>query len=112
MYAYIQGNLTHKDPTYVVLDVQGVGYEIRISLNTYEALQEQSAFKLYTYLHVKEDAQLLFGFAQENEKKLFMDLLSISGVGPSLALMMLSSLRVDALRMAIAQGEVKTIQKI
>ncbi|MEO0330535.1 MAG: Holliday junction branch migration protein RuvA, partial [Bacteroidota bacterium] len=94
MYAYIKGVLAHKDPTYVVIDVQGVGYEVRISLNTYEALEKESTYKLHTYLHVKEDAQTLFGFAQPAEKKLFLDLLSISGVGPSLALTLLSSMQV------------------
>lgn len=112
MFAYIKGNITYKDPTYVVLDVQGVGYEIKISLNTYDALENQSAFKLHTYLHVKEDAQLLFGFAWPAEKRLFLDLLSISGVGPSLALMLLSSMKVDELKSAILQGEVKTIQRV
>ncbi|MFP4089730.1 MAG: Holliday junction branch migration protein RuvA [Cyclobacteriaceae bacterium] len=112
MYAYIQGKITHKDPSFVIIDVQGVGYEIRISFNTYEALEKHQQYKLFTYLHVKEDAQLLFGFAKEEEKKLFLDFLSISGIGPSLALMLLSSMRVDELKTAISQGEVKTIQKV
>ncbi len=112
MFAYIEGNIAYKDPTYVVLDVQGVGYEIRISLNTFAALENQSRFKLHTYLHVREDAQILFGFAREEEKRLFLDLLSISGVGPSLALMLLSSMQVGELKMAIAHGEVKIIQSV
>lgn len=112
MFAYIEGNITYKDPTYVVLDVQGIGYEIKISLNTFDALENHSKFKLYTYLHVREDAQILFGFAREEEKRLFLDLLSISGVGPSLALMLLSSMQVEELKIAIAEGEVKTIQRV
>ena len=112
MYAYIEGKLAHKDPTYVVVDVQGVGYEIRISLNTYEALEKETTYKLHTYLHVKEDAQTLFGFAQPNEKKLFLDLLSISGVGPSLALTLLSSMQVNELKGAIANEDAKTVQRV
>mgnify|MGYP006292576883 FL=1 len=112
MYAYIEGNIAHKDPTFVVLDVHGVGYELRISLNTFDALENASRFKLYTHLYVKEDAQLLFGFASENEKRLFLDLLSISGVGPSLALMLLSSMKVEEIKSAILQGDVKSIQRV
>lgn len=112
MYAYIKGTLAHKDPTFVVIDVQGVGYQIRISLNTYEALEQESTYKLHTYLHVKEDAQTLFGFAQPVEKKLFLDLLSISGVGPSLALTLLSSMQVNELKGAIANEDAKTVQRV
>jgi len=112
MFAYIEGKVTYKDPTYVVLDVQGVGYEIKISLNTFDALEDKSQFKLHTYLHVREDAQILFGFAKVEEKRLFLDLLSISGVGPSLALMLLSSMQVEEIKMAIAHGEVKKIQSV
>ncbi|MGB3586091.1 MAG: Holliday junction branch migration protein RuvA [Tunicatimonas sp.] len=112
MYAYIQGTLAHKDPTHVVIDVQGVGYEIRISLNTYEALEKESTYKLHTYFHVKEDSQTLFGFAQPPEKKLFLDLLSISGVGPSLALTLLSSMQVNELKGAIANEDAKTVQRV
>ncbi|WPP51616.1 Holliday junction branch migration protein RuvA [Catalinimonas niigatensis] len=112
MFAYIEGNISYKDPTYVVLDVQGVGYEIRIPLSTFAALEGKSRFKLHTYLHVREDAHILFGFARTEEKRLFLDLLSISGVGPSLALMLLSSMQVEELKMAIAHGEVKMIQRV
>ena len=112
MFAYIQGTLTHKEPTFVVIDVQGVGYEIRISLNTFDALEQESTYKLHTYLHVKEDAQTLFGFAHPSEKKLFLDLLSISGVGPSLALTLLSSMQADELKGAIANEDVKTVQRV
>ena len=112
MYAYISGKIAYKDPTYVIIDVNGVGYEIRISLNTYDVLEKESSYKLNTYLHVKEDAQTLFGFAQPTEKKLFLDLISISGVGPSLALMLLSSMKVDEIKSAIIQSDVKSIQSV
>jgi len=112
MFAYIQGPLAHKEPTFVVIDVQGIGYEIRISLNTYDALESAKTYKLHTYLHVKEDSQTLFGFAQPTEKKLFLDLLSISGVGPSLALTLLSSMQVEELKAAIANEDAKTVQRV
>lgn len=112
MFAYIEGILTHKEPTYVIVDVQGVGYELKISLNTYHTIVQSDKYKLHTYLHVKEDAQILFGFARLEEKKLFLDLLSISGVGPSLALMLLSSMQVEELKTAIATGDVKTVQRV
>lgn len=112
MFAYIEGDIAYKDPTYVVLDVHGIGYEIRISLNTYDALEKEKRYKLHTYLYVKEDAQLLFGFARQAEKVLFLDLLSISGVGPSLALMLLSSMKVEEIKSAIVQGDVKSIQRV
>ncbi len=112
MFAYIEGKLTHKEPTYVIVDVHGIGYELRISLNTYNAIEKSDTYRMHTYLHVKEDAMLLFGFARPEEKKLFLDLLSISGVGPSLALMLLSSMQVEELKMAIASGDGKTVQRV
>ncbi len=112
MFAYIEGKLIHREPAYAVIDVQGVGYELRISLNTFNLIGQRDTCKLHTYLYVREDAQLLFGFAQPEEKRLFLDLLSISGVGPSLALMMLSSMQVEELKVAIAQGDVKTVQRV
>ena len=112
MYAYIRGKLAHKEPTFAIIDVQGVGYEIRISLNTFNAIGSSEACMLHTYLYVKEDAQLLFGFAEANEKKLFLDLLSISGVGPSLGLTILSSMDPEEIKSAIVQNDIKTIQRI
>lgn len=112
MFAYIKGKLAHKDPTFVIIDVQGVGYEIKISLNTYSQIKEQENCQLYTHFYVKEDAQILFGFAQEIEKKLFTHLISISGVGPSTGLMVLSSLSPAEVQTAIVSGDVATIQRV
>lgn len=112
MFAYIEGKLTYKEPTYVIVDVQGVGYELRISLNTFHIIEKCKTYKLFTYLHVKEDIQMLFGFAHLEEKQLFLNLLSISGVGPSLALMLLSSMQVDELKAAISTGDAKTVQRV
>ena len=112
MFAYINGKLAHKDPTFVIIDIQGVGYEIKISLNTYSKIKEQEQCKLFTYFHVKEDIQVLYGFADEAEKKLFTLLISISGIGPSIGLMFLSSLSPSEIVNAIASGNVATIQGV
>lgn len=112
MIAYIDGRLAHKDPTFVIIDVGGVGYEIRISLNTYGALPDGERCRLYTYLHIKEDAHTLFGFTELAEKNAFLHLISISGVGPNTGLMILSSLTVPELQQAIVREDVRTIQTV
>ena len=112
MIAYIKGKLVHKDPTYVIIDVQGIGYKINISLTTYSAIKDQESCKLHTYLNVKEDSHTLFGFSEEAEKKVFLLLISISGVGPSTGLMVQSSLSADELQQAIINDDVKTIQSV
>lgn len=112
MYAYLQGKLVFKDPTYVIIDIGGVGYEVKISLNTFGQIKDQESIKLFTHFHVKEDAQTLFGFSQESEKKLFLHLVSISGVGPSTGLMVLSSLSPEEVENAIISEDVRTIQGV
>lgn len=112
MIAYIDGKLTFKSPTYVILETSGIGYQIRISLNTYSQIPDQERCKLHTYLHIKEDAHTLFGFSDSAEKKLFLDLISISGVGPGTAIMILSSLSPNEIKEAIVGEDVKTIQSI
>lgn len=110
MFAYIQGKLVRKEATYVIIDVGGVGYEIRISLNTYSALELSDECKLLTYLHVREDAQLLYGFLHESEKSLFLHLISISGIGTNTAMVLLSSLSAQEIRQAIVEENHKLIQ--
>ncbi len=113
MIAYIEGQVAHKDPAYVVIDVHGVGYEIKISLQTYSALQDGSEkCKLFTYLSIREDAHVLFGFKDLDEKSLFLDLLSVSGIGANTALVMLSSMSSGEIRTALVNEDVKTIQSI
>ena len=112
MYNYIKGRLAAKDPTFAVIDVNGVGYELKISLNTYSKLAVGEECKLYTYLHVKEDILALFGFSEREEKALYLHLISVSGIGPSTALAILSSLSVDEVKSAIVGGDVKTIQSV
>jgi len=112
MYAYIDGKLTFKCPTYVIIDAGGVGYHINISLHTFSLLGEDERCKLFTWLHVKEDAHTLYGFADEGERRLFLHLISISGIGPSTGRMMLSSITPDEIQTAIINGNVPLIQRI
>jgi holliday junction DNA helicase RuvA len=113
MIAYIDGKLAHKEPTFVVIDVGGVGYHIRISLQTYAALKDgQERCRLFTHLSIREDAHLLFGFYNQEEKLLFEDLIGVSGIGANTALVMLSSLSSSEIKQAIAQEDIATIQSI
>lgn len=112
MYAYIDGKLVFKCPTYVVIDAGGVGYHINISLNTYGALQDMERCKLYTWLHVKEDGHALYGFFEEGERRLFLHLISVSGIGPNTGRMILSSITPAEIQTAIVKGDVPLIQRI
>jgi holliday junction DNA helicase RuvA len=112
MIAFIEGKIVHKDPTHVVLETSGIGYEIKISLNTFSTIRDETNCKLLTHLSIKEDAHTLYGFHEMGEKKLFLDLISISGVGPSTALMMLSSMGVSELKQSIAIGDVRSVKSI
>jgi holliday junction DNA helicase RuvA len=113
MIAYLDGKLAYKDPSYVIIDVGGVGYQVKISLQTYAALHNKGErCKLHTLLIIREDAHTLFGFHEAEEKVLFEDLTSVSGIGPSIALVMLSSLSSGEIKQAIVSEDVKTIQSI
>lgn len=112
MYAYLQGKFTLKNPAQVYLDVNGIGFEVNISLNTYAHVQHLNEGKLYTYLQVKEDGHILFGFFEKEEKEMFIQLLSVSGIGAATARMMLSNLKPEELSRAIVQGNVKLLESI
>lgn len=112
MIAHLQGKLVEKSPTQVVIDCGGVGYHINISLHTYSLLPETDYIKLYTHLQIKEDAHTLFGFVEKSEREIFKLLLSVSGIGASIARTMLSSLDPKQITNAIASGDVVTIQSI
>jgi Holliday junction DNA helicase RuvA len=112
MYAYIEGKLSFKCPAYVVIDAGGVGYHINISLFTYSNLPATERCKLYTWLHVKEDAHTLYGFADESERRLFLHLISVSGIGPNTGRMILSSITPTEIQTAIVKGDVPLIQRI
>jgi Holliday junction DNA helicase RuvA len=112
MIAHIQGKLVEKNPTEVVIDCGGVGYHINISLHTYSLLPSTDQIKLFTYLQIKEDAHTLFGFFEKSEREIFKMLLSVSGIGASIARTMLSSLEPKQIIQAIASGDVGTVQSI
>jgi holliday junction DNA helicase RuvA len=112
MYAYLNGKFVTKSASQVVVDVQGVGYDVNITLNTYTALQTLQEGKLYIYLQVKEDAHTLYGFFEKEEKEMFVLLISVSGVGAATARMMLSSLKPDEVANAVATNNVKLIESV
>jgi Holliday junction DNA helicase RuvA len=112
MYAYIEGKLAFKSAAYVVIDAGGVGYHINISLNTYSKIGDAERCKLFTWLHVKEDAHTLYGFADEGERRLFLHLISVAGIGPNTGRMMLSSITPEEIQQGIIAGNVTLIQRI
>jgi Holliday junction DNA helicase RuvA len=112
MIAFLKGQFIRKTPAMVQVDVNGIGYEVHISLNTYSSIANQDSGKLHTYFHVREDAQILYGFFEENEKEMFIQLISVSGVGASTARMMLSSMKPSEISKAIAQGNAKLLESI
>ncbi|MGB1307512.1 MAG: Holliday junction branch migration protein RuvA [Oceanihabitans sp.] len=112
MITHIQGKLIEKSPTHVVIDCNGVGYLLHISLNTFSQIPEKENLKLYTYLQVKEDSHSLFGFSSIAEREMFKLLISVSGIGASIARTMLSALTPKQVREGIAVGDVVLIQSI
>ncbi len=112
MIAFLRGRFQFLSPAQVIVDVNGVGYDAHISLNTYSALHQQKEGQLFTYLHITENAQTLYGFADEAEKKLFLQLISVSGVGAATSRMMLSGMNPAEIQRAIVQGNVKQLESI
>lgn len=112
MITHIQGKLVEKNPTDVVIDCNGVGYLLNISLNTYSQISDQENIKLYTHLQVREDSHTLFGFSSLAEREIFRLLISVSGIGASIARTMLSSLTPKQVREGIATEDVALIQSI
>ena len=112
MIAHLQGKLVEKTPTHVIIDCGGVGYHVNISSHTYSLLPESDLIKLFTHLQIKEDAHTLFGFIEKSEREIFKLLLSVSGIGASIARTMLSSLDPKQITNAIASADVVTIQSI
>src|ERR1700754_3203951 len=104
MIAFVRGQFVHKSPAVVIVEANGVGYELQISLNTYVQVQKLEKGLLYTHLHIREDAHVLFGFFEEAEKELFLQLIAVSGVGAATARMMLSSMKPGELAKAIIEG--------
>jgi Holliday junction DNA helicase RuvA len=101
MITYLKGDITLKNPTYLEVEVSGVGYQVHISLHTYAQIEKLERIKILTHLNIKEDSHTLYGFADEAERSMFRHLISVSGIGPTTAQIMLSSLNPDELRAAI-----------
>ena len=112
MIAFLKGKLVHKDPTFVVVEVQGVGYQLQISLQTFSDIKEQENVMLHTHLNIREDAHVLFGFSSVAEKKLFQQLISVNGVGPGTAIVMLSYMNSNELKAAIVREDAVSLQAI
>lgn len=112
MYSFISGKIAEKNPAYVVIDNHGVGYLINITLNTFTSIGEQSEVKLYVHLAIREDAHVLYGFYTEEERSLFLQLITVSGVGCNTARLILSSLTVRETIEAIANNNIRAIQSV
>jgi Holliday junction DNA helicase RuvA len=112
MIAFLKGDFVNKTPASVWVDVNGTGYEVQISLNTFSKIQQLDKGQLFTLLLIREDAHILYGFFEMAEKEMFLQLLNVSGVGASTARMMLSYMKPDELARAIVQGEVRTLENI
>lgn len=112
MIAFLKGRLVHKEPTQVIIDVNGVGYLVAISLFTYGRIKDQENILLYTHLAIREDAHVLYGFADETERRLFQQLISVNGVGPNTAIVMLSYLSANELKSAILREDVAALQSV
>jgi Holliday junction DNA helicase RuvA len=112
MITHIRGRLIEKNPTYAIIETNGIGYFLHISLNTFSQITDAESVILYTYLSIKEDSNTLFGFIDKTEREIFKLLISVSGVGPSIARTMLSSMSTDEIQHAIASGSVDIIQSV
>ena len=116
MIIYLKGEITYKSPTYIIVETGGIGYQVNISLHTYSQIEKLEKLKILTYLHIKEDSHTLYGFAEEAERSLFIQLISVSGIGPNTARLLLSSLSPEDARAAIIGEDVsigpKTAKRI
>jgi Holliday junction DNA helicase RuvA len=112
MITYLKGPITHKSPTFIIVEAGGVGYHVHISLHTYTQIEKLETVKILTHLHIKEDSHTLYGFAEDVERKLFVHLISVSGIGPSTAQILLSSLNPDELRAAIIGEDVASFRQV
>lgn len=112
MITHLRGRLIEKKPTYLIIECGGVGYLAHISLNTFSKIGDEESVLLYTYLSVKEDSQSIYGFAEKLEREIFKLLISVSGVGPSIARTMLSSMSTSEIQQSIASADVAVIQSV
>jgi len=112
MIAYLKGAITHKSPTFIVVECGGVGYHVNISLHTYAQIEKRETVKILTHQIIREDSHILYGFADDAERKLFQHLISVSGVGPATAQLMLSSMQPDEARDAVISENVAAFKSV
>jgi len=112
MIAFLKGKLVQKEPTFVIIEVNGVGYQVNISLNTFSEIRDREDVRLATYLQVREDAHVLYGFSNEAEKAMFQNLISVNGVGPGTAMVVLSYLPPAELKSAIIREDTSALQAV
>jgi holliday junction DNA helicase RuvA len=112
MYAYLKGEITFRNPTFIVVETGGVGYHVNIPVSTYTAIEGQEKATIYTHLIVREDAHTLYGFATQVERSTFIQLISVTGVGATTAQLILSSMSVDEIRAAVLGEQAHILQKV
>ena len=112
MIAYLDGKLTHKTPTFIYVDINGIGYHVNISLNTYSKVEHLDRAEILTYVHTNDDGQTLYGFMDEEERSIFVLLISVSGVGPNTARVILSYMTTDEVKSAIVHENVGALNKV
>ncbi|HRK52896.1 MAG TPA: Holliday junction branch migration protein RuvA [Cyclobacteriaceae bacterium] len=112
MIAFLKGKLVHKEPTFVIIEVNGIGYHVSISLNTFSEIKDKENIQLSTYLQVREDAHILYGFSNKAEKSMFQNLIAVNGVGPNTAMVILSYLPPNELQQAITGEDVGALQAV
>ena len=112
MIDFLKGKLVHKEPTFVIIEVNGIGYHVSISLNTFSEIKDKENIQLSTYLQVREDAHILYGFSNKAEKSMFQNLIAVNGVGPNTAMVILSYLPPNELQQAITGEDVGALQAV
>lgn len=111
MFAYLKGEIAYRSPAYLVVDVHGVGYHVNIPLSTYTAVQGLEKTTIYVHFHVTQEGQSLYGFATQTERNLFVQLIGVTGVGPTSALLLLSAMTVDEIRSAVIGEQAHVLQR-
>lgn len=112
MIAYLKGKLVKKEPSHVLVEVNGIGYQVQITLHTYSQIKDEENILLHTVQIIREDAHLLYGFSGQAEKQTFQQLIAVNGIGPGTAVMVLSSMSAEDLRKAILQEDIRTLQSV
>lgn len=112
MISYIKGAITYKSPTHIIVEANNIGYHVNISLHTYAKIEKLETVKIFTHLNIKEDSHTLYGFAEENERSIFVLLLSVSGIGTNTARILLSSMTPEETRAAIISENVPAFKKV